>query len=126
MADEFKPIETQEAFDTAVQSRIDAAVQQYQNWISPEKAAEQATVFQNQIDSLKTENLRLKIAQETGLPSELAARLQGSTEDEIRTDAETLAKFSVQQKTPSFTAETPSKDDSRKAAFMEMLADLRK
>lgn len=127
MADEFKPIETQEAFDTAVQSRIDEAVKQYKDWISPEKAAEQTTALQNQIDALTTTNLRMKIAQEKGLPSELADRLNGSTEDEIRKDAEMLAKFAAPRASvQNFTSEKPPSGDTKTAAYREMLKNLKK
>ena len=120
--EEFTPIETQEAFDAAVQERVDNAVKQFENWLSPEKANE----FQAQINGLQTENLRLKIAQETGLPSELAARLTGTTEEEIRKDAELLSKFSNRHETPSFTPEKPPAANPEKAAFTEMLQNLMK
>ena len=117
MADEFKPIETQEAFDTAVQSRIDEAVKQYKDWISPEKAAEQTTALQNQIDALTTTNLRMKIAQEKGLPPELADRLTGDTEDDIRKDAELLASLTKARQTPAFNPETPELSGVEKSFY---------
>lgn len=127
MPEEFKPIETAEAFETAVQSRINEAVKQYKDWISPEKAAEQTTALQNQIDTLKTANLRMKIAQENNLPSELADRLNGSTEEEIRKDAETLAKFAAPRTAvQNFTAEKPPAADPKTAALREMLKNLKK
>lgn len=39
------------------------------------------------------ENLRLRVALEKGLPKELIDRLQGSTQEEMETDAETLLAF---------------------------------
>lgn len=126
MPEEFKPIETQEAFDAAVQSRIDEATKQFENWISPEKAAEQNQALQSEINTLKSANLRMKIAQETGLPSELAERLTGSTEEEIRKDAEKLSKFSIQnQSIPAFNPEKPPSSDPKTAAYKEMLETLK-
>lgn len=125
MPEEFKPIETQEAFDAAVQSRIAEATKQFENWISPEKAAEQNQALQSEINTLKTANMRMKIAQEAGLPSELAERLTGSTEEEIRKDAEKLSKFSIQnQSIPAFNPEKPPASDPKTAAFKEMLKTL--
>lgn len=121
---DFTPIETQEAFDAAVQSRIDDAVSQYKDWISPEKATEQTQALQSQIDGLKTANLRMKIAQETGLPSELADRLTGANEKEIRADAEKLAKFAAPRTVPAFNPEKPPSSDPKTAAFREMLKSL--
>lgn len=122
MPEEFKPIETQEAFDAAVQSRIAEAAKQFENWISPEKAAEQNQALQSEINTLKTANLRMKIAQEKGIPSELAERLTGSTEKEIREDAEKLSKFSISgQAVPAFNPEKPPSGDAETAAYREML-----
>lgn len=117
---DFTPIETQEDFETAVQSRIDEAVSQYKDWSSPEQTA----ALQSQIDGLKTANLRMKIAQETGLPSELAERLTGSTEKEIRADAEKLSKFTAPRTVPAFNPEKPPSSDPKTAAFREMLKSL--
>lgn len=125
MSEEFKPIETQEAFETAVQQRIEETKNQFKDWISPEQSAEQVQNFQAQIDSLKLENLKMKIAQETGLPSELASRLTGANEKELRADAETLAKFTASKPSPAFKPETPPAD-AKNAGYLEMLRDLKK
>lgn len=125
MSEEFEPIETQEAFDAAVQERVTQATKQFENWISPEKAAEQNQALQSEINTLKTANLRMKIAQETGVPPELAERLTGSTEEEIRKDAEKLSKFSVSsQPVPAFHPEKPPSGDAKTAAYREMLKKL--
>ena len=95
----FKTFETQAEFDAAVQPLIDAAVSA--------KAAEQTKAFQMQIDTLKISALRTKIAYEAGLPPELADRLTGDTEDDIRKDAELLASLTKARQTPAFTPESP-------------------
>ena len=125
MPEEFKPIETQEAFDMAVQQRIEETKKQFKDWVSPEKLSEQTTALQAQIDSLKLENLKMKVAQESGLPSELASRLTGTNEKELRADAETLAKFTASKPSPAFKPETPP-SDAKTASYLEMLRDLRK
>lgn len=53
------------------------------------------------IKGYETDSVKTRIAHETGLPYELAGRLSGSTEEEIRKDAESLVKLvgSTQTKT---------------------------
>lgn len=125
MPEEFKPIETQEAFDLAVQQKIEETKNQFKDWVSPEKVSEQTAALQTQIDSLKLENLKMKVAQESGLPSELASRLTGTNEKELRADAETLAKFTASKPSPAFRSETPP-SDAKTASYLEMLRDLKK
>jgi hypothetical protein len=118
MSEEFKPIETQEAFDAAIKSRIERAKQSaadeakkaFTGWISPDdakKSAEQITALTGQLSERDKQiaeltakvsasdaaSLRMKIAMEAGLPAALAARLTGNTEEEIRKDAELLASL---------------------------------
>ena len=118
MSEEFKPIETQEAFDAAIKDRIERAkksaaadaAKQYEGWINPEdakKSADQIAALTGQIAerdkqiteltakvaASETGSLRLKIAMETGLPAELADRLAGDTEEALRKDAALLASL---------------------------------
>jgi len=118
MSEEFKPIETQEAFDAAIKSRIERAKQSaadeakkaFTGWISPDdakKSAEQITALTGQLSERDKQiaeltakvsasdaaSLRMKIAMEAGLPAALAARLTGNTEEEISKDAELLASL---------------------------------
>lgn len=52
--------------------------------------------FEQSQQALETERLnsmRLKVATDSGLPASFAARLSGTTEDELRADAATLREF---------------------------------
>ncbi len=146
---EFKAIETQEAFDAAIKERLerqkktvtDEIKKQYEGWISPEEAkktADQIAALNGKIgDNEKTiadltaknsayeiASVKTKIAHETGLPYELADRLSGSTEEEIRKDAETLAQFAAKpQATPSFSSEPPI-GNSTNAAYKALAQNL--
>ena len=118
MSEEFKPIETQEAFDAAIKSRIERAKQSaaeeakkaFSGWISPDDAkrsADQIAALTGQLSDRDKQiaeltekvsasdlaSMRMKIALDAGLPAALAARLTGGTEEEIRKDAELLASF---------------------------------
>lgn len=47
----------------------------------------------NELNSHKTQSLKMSIASQAGLPLDLAGRLSGETEDEIKADAEKFASF---------------------------------
>jgi hypothetical protein len=72
-----------------------------------EKFQELANEYQQKFEGLQAENaqqqvqmLRLRVAGEVGLPSELADRLIGDTEELIRQDAERLAELVVREVEP--------------------------
>ena len=55
-----------------------------------ERDAEERTRLAKERDDLLAENLRLKVATEKALPPQLAARLQGTTLEELQADADEL------------------------------------
>lgn len=125
MSEEFKIIETQEAFNEAIKG-----------YIPPDEALklnEKISVQEAEIADLKSKNLshersllRSKIAHETGIPYELSERLSGETEAEIRADAEKLSEYvkvGNNSHMPRFSTETHSGNNG-KSAFLEMLHEL--
>jgi hypothetical protein len=54
-----------------------------------------AETVEGKLAELEPENLRLRVALETGLPAELIDRLKGDDEDELKADAESLLKLVV-------------------------------
>lgn len=122
MSEEFKAIETQEALDAIIKSRLERntksvtdsvkaeIMKKYEGYISPDDAKKSADEIASLTEKLKASettiadltakisaneisSAKMKIALETGLPSALADRLTGSTEEELRKDAELLAQF---------------------------------
>ena len=122
MANEFKPINTQEEFDTIIKDRIarntktvtDEVTKKYEGYISPDALAAKEKDWNDKINALNTQAgekdksisaltaqnkayelgaLRSRIAHEKGIPYELAQRLAGETEEDIGKDADILAKF---------------------------------
>ena len=109
----FEVIDTQEKFDIAIQPRLERERRSIESKYAdyePMKTkitdleqklanANQKNVetekqlkdLQNEVSGYKLEALKTKVANETGIPFALRDRLQGSTEEEIRKDAETLA-----------------------------------
>lgn len=68
-----------------------------------QKAAEARAQAERERDAALAELLRLKVAAAKGLSPELAARLQGSTEEELTKDADELLKLvkPAQQQSPA-------------------------
>ena len=150
----FEPIETQEAFDAAIKSRIERntktvteeVTKKYEGYISPEDASKQTADLNKQIKDLtaklgerdssiadltaknkayETASVKTRIAREYNIPYELADRLSGDTEDDIKKDAEKLSAFVGRKKAaPLFDLDTGSgKDDS---AYKNLLKSIRK
>ena len=77
----------------------------------------------------ETKLIKTAAANENGIPLELANRLQGSNEEEIKQDAQTFASLLRPKATaPLYTGEPAngSKPNTEAAAFAKMLADLDK
>lgn len=135
MAD-FKPIETQEAFDAAVAD----VKKQYEGWLSPEDYNVKTSDLANQLEANKTTiadltakakayesgALKMRIAHENGIPYELAGKLSGETEEEIKKDAETLAKFVKNQQPQPLANTEHGHTNGKDAAYKSLLADLKK
>ena len=150
MAEDFKAITTQEEFDAAIKSRlererktIESRYSDYESLkaqidnLTKEKSdlekakAEDAKKIQDQLDAanaktkkLELDSIRTKVAIEKKLPLELRTRLSGETEEEIKADADNLAKvFSAEQRRnlPGFSAGTPEPEDKNEAAYKELL-----
>lgn len=155
MADEFKPIETQDAFDAAIKSRLerhtktvaDEVAKKFEGYISPDDLEKKTSELNSRITKLseqlkakdteiatanakctayECDSIKQRVAHEYGIPYELASKLSGSDEKEIKADAEKLAKFvSKSQASPKYSGEK-KEPDSSKAALMSMLQDLKK
>lgn len=147
MSEEFKIIDTQEAFDSAIKSRLEhntktvteEVTKKFEGWLSPEDVTKQISGLSGKIKEneqiiadLTAKNkayenslIKIKIAFETGLPFELSERLSGETEKEIRADAEKLAGYvnSAKKPSPKFFSELPP-NDSQKTALLSMLRKL--
>lgn len=135
MAD-FKPIETQEAFDAAVAD----VKKQYDGWLSPEDYNAKTSDLAKQLEANKTTiadltakakayesgALKMRIAHENGIPYELAGKLSGDTEEEIKKDAETLAKFVKNQQPQPLANTEHGHTNGKDAAYKSLLADLKK
>ncbi len=83
-----------------------------------ETAAEEYKGYKDQLaekDSLIKEyelkNLKYRVAVEAGIPIELASRLTGESEDELKRDAKMLSSFIARKQTLPLKDTEPNKDD---------------
>lgn len=119
---EFTPINTQAEFDAAITERLRRAEEKYKQRLadhdelaqkvktyedqigeltrSMEEASkklkghqDEVAGLQAQIKSYESRSVKTRIAHEVGIPYELADRLSGETEDDIRRDAEAMKPF---------------------------------
>lgn len=95
MANEFTPINTQEEFDAAVTERYGdvANLQQQISTLTGERDTHATTIanLQKEINGYKTTELKQRIAKEKGIPMDMASRLAGETEKDLRADADSMA-----------------------------------
>lgn len=146
----FDPINTQEELDKVIQSRIErerkAIESRYSDYdalklqvadltqkLKDEQTKHSDTVkqiadLQDKVHGYELETLKTNIAQETGIPFALRGRLQGTTEEEIRKDAETLAGLIGAKDTTPKTIPAPAprlnETDAKTDPFMEMAKKL--
>ena len=158
MAEEFKAITTQEEFDTAIKSRLDRQEKtirsQYADYETLKEAGAKYDAerqdwkkkdqeYQEKISGLNAElettkaalkeagikDLKHRIAGEMGLPAQLCDRLTGSTEDEIRKDAESLKSIFDQKNReglPGFTGEKSASGSKTDDALRGLLEKMKK
>lgn len=150
---EFKTIETQEQFDAAISERLkreqETVRKGFEGWLSPEDEAKKYAGYLSPADEKKKYEkylspeeaakkdaiikghernaIKARIAHETGLPYEMAARLSGETEEDIRKDAESLSKFVGRQQPapPLASTERGVPANETRAALKGMLDGLK-
>lgn len=154
---EFTPITTQEQLDALIGDRIKREretvakryadhdelrqkVADYEKQIGELTASAQESAkkyagydktvaeLQNKVKGYETASAKTRIAHETGIPFELAHRLSGETEDDIRKDAEVMARFvgqTTRKPTPMASTEPAGVGNSNDAAFRNMLQKMK-
>ena len=150
----FEIIDTQEKFDAAIAERLrrerETVSKKYADYddLKKKTAEYEATLgtmtkeaeenakkyseydkkladLQAKVKGYETGSVKTRIAHETGIPFELAERLSGDTEEEIRKDAETLSKFigGVKKSAPLRNSDSGN-DDSKTSALRAFAASL--
>ena len=89
-----------------------------------EQELAQVDELQSKLKSYELENLKIKIANQAGIPLDLASRLSGETEEEIKADAEKLAGFINQKPTLPLKPTEPENIDPKEQAYSKLLENL--
>lgn len=150
---DFTPIETQEALDKIIGERLsrdrETQAKKYEGYVKPEDYAakckeyddtisglqesiEDSKSIAKELESAKTQlknyeigSVKTKIAHEMGLPYEMAGRLRGETEEDIRKDAETMKSLFPKKAAPPLRSDEDTTTDSNKAAMKKMINELK-
>ena len=133
MAEEFKPIMTQEDFDAAIKGRLASKEKSIRAEYSDYEALKtsEASYKQQVADLTKerdTANLSLSkitYARQYGINLDDADRLRGSTAEEIEQDAKSWADALRGRRTPQPTGSHDGGDNKNTAAKAEALSALR-
>lgn len=151
---EFTPITTQEQFDAMISERLKreretlsrkygdydelkSRVTDYEKQLgdmsrSMEEQSRKYAGYDKTLEELRaqvkgyeTHSVKMRIAHETGIPYELAGRLSGETEEDIRRDAEGLSRF-IGSPTPAAPLKStePAVGDARTAALRSLTTQL--
>lgn len=133
MAEDFKPIMTQEDLDAVLSDHVKKNYSDYGDL--KKKVSDYETEIgqltknngelQATIKGHETKELRRRIAHEKGIPFEMADRLSGDTEADIRKDAEAMAKYVTKRHSAPGKDTDPDPADEGRAALRKMLKDMR-
>lgn len=149
---DFTPIETQDQLNAVIGERISKAEQKYaqerddlkkQNDAYAKQLADLQEQLKKQDETMKgrqaevdaltakvqnfeSSSLKTRIALEAGLPYKMAERLTGTTEEEVRADAEMMVKLMGAQTpaAPIGTNDPVITTDSKDAALKKFAAQL--
>lgn len=153
MAEEFKPITTQTDFDSIIKDRLDRntksvtdeVTKKFEGYISPDDFGARTADLTKKIEDLNAKlaekdgsiadltaknkayevgSAKMRIAGEYRIPLELAGRLSGETEEEIKADAEKLSKFVGHSQTAPLGSTEPAADKGKNAAYRNLLNGL--
>ena len=91
--------------------------------------AETIKGLEAKIKSYETASVKSRIAHELGIPFELANKLSGETEEDIRKDAEALKPFVTQKSVPPLRdpeSQPPGTGDAKKDSLRKLAQSLKK
>lgn len=125
---EFTPINTQEEFDARVKelygdvSDLQGQIQNLNTQVTT--LTGERDTLQGKVKGFETSALRQRISREKGIPAEMADRLSGDTEEDIRKDADTMAGLINTIKGPAPLFDGEKKVSGTDAALKQMLQNM--
>lgn len=118
-----KPADDYEDLKTTNQS-LQGQLQQLQETLDEKETALNGVEdIKQELEKYKLKDLKTSIAVEAGIPLELAGRLSGETEEDIKADAETLAGLVKTKQTLPLKHTEPHVDD-KEAGLKKMIGSL--
>lgn len=117
----------QEVFDQlkSEKEQLEQQLQQLNDKLTTqEKELSSVEELQSKLKTYELENLKIKIANQAGIPLDLAGRLSGETEEEIKADAEKLAGFVNKKPTLPLKPSEPQNVDPKEKAYEKILENL--
>lgn len=117
----------QEVFDQlkSEKEQLEQQLQQLNDKLTAqEKELSSVEELQSKLKTYELENLKIKIANQAGIPLDLAGRLSGETEEEIKADAEKLAGFVNKKPTLPLKLTEPQNVDPKEKAYEKLLENL--
>src|SRR5690606_32681329 len=117
----------QEVFDALKNEKeqLEQQLQQLNDKLTAqEKELSSVEELQSKLKTYELENLKIKIANQAGIPLDLAGRLSGETEEEIKADAEKLAGFVNKKPTLPLKPSEPQNVDPKEKAYEKLLENL--
>lgn len=134
MAEEFTPITTQEQLDRIIGNRLEQERKKYADYEEIKNSVgekdkrikeleDKEKDLTGKLSKAETDSVKTRIAHETGLPFEVGSRLKGSTEEEIRKDAESL-KSLFDEKKPTQPPYRSEKRQTEKDENTAVFADI--
>ena len=91
--------------------------------------AESIASLEAKVKGYETASVKSRIAHEVGIPYELANKLSGETEDDIRKDAEALKPFVAQKSVPPLRnpeSQDASSGDAARDSMMKLVQKMKK
>ena len=152
---EFTPINTQEELDAIIGDRLkreresvskrygdydelktkasdlekqvgDLTKERDENAKSSEGYDKSLSELQAKVKAHETTSVKMRIANETGIPFELAEKLSGETEEDIRKDAEKMARFVTKSKyVAPLKSDGQGEGNEKRAALKTMLQNMK-
>lgn len=97
----FRPIETEEELNQIISEKIQETESKYTNY----KSESEFNEIKEKLQKSEKKLMQFKIAQSHEIPVELAEKISGETEEDMKHDADRLAKFVTKKATPDFHGE---------------------
>lgn len=93
---------------------------------------EKTSEYENEVNDWKTKatnyektNNQYRVASQVGIPLELASRLQGDTEEDLKADAEKLSSFMSKPEPMPLKPSEPTKTDPEIDAYKSLVQNLK-